>query len=140
MQDECMGALRSEKISFRVQKAKPIEALANQLNWLGNRSTNCLCLVEVWSRSVKNTLSHLVAFPSRLRFPPSWSTSDRGSLKLQVSGTLTRSRKDLQGIRKGDEEIEVTPIKVAYKGHHNSRSKRLDRASYGGTHRVINDI
>ncbi|RVX23791.1 hypothetical protein CK203_000339 [Vitis vinifera] len=39
--------------------------------------------------------------------------------------------KDLQGIRKGDEDIEVTPIKVAYKGHRNSRSKRLDQATYG---------
>ncbi|KAL6311996.1 hypothetical protein AAG906_040125 [Vitis piasezkii] len=41
---------------------------------------------------------------------------------------------------KGDEHIEVTPIKVAYKGHRNSRRKRLDQATYGGAHRVINDI
>ena len=27
---------------------------------------------------------------------------------------------------KGDEDLEVTPIKVAYQGHCNSRSKRLD--------------
>ena len=40
---------------------------------------------------------------------------------------------------KGDEDIEVTPIKVAYKGHRNSRSKKLDQATYGRAHRVIND-
>ncbi|RVW68876.1 hypothetical protein CK203_064652 [Vitis vinifera] len=47
--------------------------------------------------------------------------------------------KYLQGIRKGDEDIKVTPIKVAYKGHRNSRSKRLDQVTYEGAHRVIND-
>ena len=41
---------------------------------------------------------------------------------------------------KGDEDLEVTPIKVAYKGHRNSKSKRLDQVSYGETHRVINHI
>ncbi|KAL6316298.1 hypothetical protein AAG906_017930 [Vitis piasezkii] len=41
---------------------------------------------------------------------------------------------------KGDEDIEVTSIKVAYKGHRNSRSKNLDQATYGGALRVINDI
>ena len=39
-----------------------------------------------------------------------------------------------------DEDIEVTPIKVACKGHRNSKSKRLDQVTYGGDHRVINDI
>ena len=34
--------------------------------------------------------------------------------------------KYLQGIRKDDEDIEVTSIKVAYKGYYNSRSKKLD--------------
>ena len=34
--------------------------------------------------------------------------------------------KYLQGIRKDDEDIEVTSNKVAYKGYYNSRSKRLD--------------
>ena len=32
--------------------------------------------------------------------------------------------KYLQGIREGDEDLEVTSIKVAYKGHRNSRSQR----------------
>ncbi|KAL6313523.1 hypothetical protein AAG906_005474 [Vitis piasezkii] len=40
---------------------------------------------------------------------------------------MTCIGKDLQGIRKGDEDLEVTPIKVAYKGHHNSRSKDLTK-------------
>ncbi|KAL6329450.1 hypothetical protein AAG906_020892 [Vitis piasezkii] len=60
--------------------------MANRLNRLGN-----------WSRSVKNTLSHPVAFSSRLRdcVRAHWSRnpSVRGLeawLKLQVSGTLTR--------------------------------------------------
>ncbi|RVW23357.1 hypothetical protein CK203_100771 [Vitis vinifera] len=35
--------------------------------------------------------------------------------------------KDLQGIQKGDEDLEVTSIKVAYKGHRNSRSKDLTK-------------
>ncbi|RVW19852.1 hypothetical protein CK203_116340 [Vitis vinifera] len=35
--------------------------------------------------------------------------------------------KNLQGIREGDEDIEVSPIKVAYQGHRNSRSKRLTK-------------
>ncbi|RVX16212.1 hypothetical protein CK203_014578 [Vitis vinifera] len=35
--------------------------------------------------------------------------------------------KDLQGIRKGDEDLEVTSIKVAYKGHRNSRTKDLTK-------------
>ena len=34
--------------------------------------------------------------------------------------------KNLQGIQEGDEDIEVSPIKVAYQGHRNSRSKRID--------------
>ncbi|KAL6336092.1 hypothetical protein AAG906_010368 [Vitis piasezkii] len=42
--------------------------------------------------------------------------------------------------QKGDEDLEVTSIKVAYKGHHNSRSQRLDQATFGGAHRVIDDI
>ncbi|KAL6321781.1 hypothetical protein AAG906_035299 [Vitis piasezkii] len=41
---------------------------------------------------------------------------------------------------KGDDDIQVTPIKVAYKGHRNSKIKRLDQATYGRAHRVINDI
>ena len=48
--------------------------------------------------------------------------------------------KYLQGIRKDDEDIEVTSIKVVYKGYYNSRSKRLDQATYGGAHRVISDM
>ncbi|RVW84654.1 hypothetical protein CK203_044617 [Vitis vinifera] len=40
----------------------------------------------------------------------------------------------------GDEDLEVTSIKVALKGHRNSRSQRLDQATFGGAHRVINDI
>ena len=38
-----------------------------------------------------------------------------------------------------NEDLEITPIKVEYKGHHNSRSQRLDQATYDGAHRVIND-
>ena len=45
--------------------------------------------------------------------------------------------KNLQGIREGNEDIEVSPIKVAYQGHCNSKSKRLDQVTYGGAHRVI---
>ncbi|RVW26880.1 hypothetical protein CK203_116466 [Vitis vinifera] len=32
-----------------------------------------------------------------------------------------------QGIREGDEDIEVSPIKVAYQGHRNSRRKDLTK-------------
>ncbi|RVW33051.1 hypothetical protein CK203_110038 [Vitis vinifera] len=48
--------------------------------------------------------------------------------------------KDLQGIRKGDEDLEDTSIKVAYQGHRNSRSQRLDQATFVGAHRVIDII
>ena len=34
--------------------------------------------------------------------------------------------KNPQGIWEGNEDIEVSPIKVAYQGHRNSKSKRLD--------------
>nr|CAN81294.1 hypothetical protein VITISV_003263 [Vitis vinifera] len=37
---------------------------------------------------------------------------------------ITSFRKNLQGIQEGNEDIEVSPIKVAYQGHRNSRSKR----------------
>ncbi|KAL6312356.1 hypothetical protein AAG906_008012 [Vitis piasezkii] len=40
---------------------------------------------------------------------------------------------------KGDEDLEITSIKVAY-NHYNSRSQRLDQATFGGAHRVIDDI
>ena len=43
-------------------------------------------------------------------------------------------------IQKGDEDIEVTPIKVAYKGYHNSRNKRLYQVTYRRAYGVINDI
>ncbi|KAL6323497.1 hypothetical protein AAG906_039071 [Vitis piasezkii] len=33
---------------------------------------------------------------------------------------------------KNDEDLEVTSIKVAYKVHCNSRSQRLDQATFGG--------
>ncbi|RVW64587.1 hypothetical protein CK203_048486 [Vitis vinifera] len=36
-------------------------------------------------------------------------------------------RKNLQRIREGDEDIEVSPIKVAYQGHRNSISKDLTK-------------
>ncbi|KAL6314829.1 hypothetical protein AAG906_029044 [Vitis piasezkii] len=36
-------------------------------------------------------------------------------------------RKNLQRIREGDEDIEVSPIKVAYQGHCNSMSKDLTK-------------
>ena len=36
--------------------------------------------------------------------------------------------------------LEAISIKVTYKGHRNSRTKRLDQATYGGARRVINDI
>ena len=38
------------------------------------------------------------------------------------------------------EDLEVTYIKVAYKGHRNSRSQRLDQATFGGAQKVIDDI
>ncbi|KAL6321671.1 hypothetical protein AAG906_031178 [Vitis piasezkii] len=120
MQDECMGSKRLNR-----SRLWP----TGSIGWGTGRS---VALDQ--SRSVKNTLSLPVAFPSQLRFPFSWLTSSRGLspleseskckgleawLKLQNSGTLTCIGKDLQGIQKGDEDIEVTPIKVAYKGHHN---------------------
>ncbi|RVW31754.1 hypothetical protein CK203_106681 [Vitis vinifera] len=36
--------------------------------------------------------------------------------------------------------LKSLPSKVAYKGHRNSRRQRLDQATHGGAHRVINDI
>ncbi|KAL6325983.1 hypothetical protein AAG906_038475 [Vitis piasezkii] len=53
---------------------------------------------------------------------------------------ITRFTNIVNGIRKSDEDLEVTSIKVAYKGHRNSRSQRLDQATFGGAHRVIDDI
>ena len=42
--------------------------------------------------------------------------------------------------KKYGEHLEVTSIKVAYQGHRNSKSQRLDQATFGGAHRVIDDI
>ena len=39
--------------------------------------------VEVRSRSVKNTISHPLAFPFWLRFPPSWLTSGRVPIEVR---------------------------------------------------------
>ncbi|RVW58505.1 hypothetical protein CK203_110021 [Vitis vinifera] len=38
---------------------------------------------------------------------------------------VLKPRERLQGIRRDNEDLEVTSIKVAYKGHRNSRSKDL---------------
>ncbi|RVX14669.1 hypothetical protein CK203_011998 [Vitis vinifera] len=130
MQDECMGALRAKRLNR--SRHRPTSST-------GNRSTVAL-VRRGPSRSVKNTFSHPVAsLPVEV---PSSVDSDRGNepigaeskckkieawLKLQVSGTLTRIGKDLQGIRKGDEDIEVTPIKVAYKGHAIQEAKDLTK-------------
>ena len=46
-----------KKKGFRGQKAQPVEAMANRLNWLGNRSTGCPCPVEVRSRDAQDLLS-----------------------------------------------------------------------------------
>ena len=52
-------------MGFRGQKAQPVEAMANRLNWLGNRSSGCPCPVEDRSRDAqKISLS-----PSGLLFP-----------------------------------------------------------------------
>ncbi|KAL6339069.1 hypothetical protein AAG906_024220 [Vitis piasezkii] len=53
---------------------------------------------------------------------------------------ITRFTDIVNGIRKSDEDLEVTSIKVVYKGHRNSRSQRLDQTTFGGAHRVIDDI
>ncbi|RVW19157.1 hypothetical protein CK203_093902 [Vitis vinifera] len=54
-----------------------------------------------------------------------------------TSSTGLSFGKDLQGIREGDEDLEVTSIKVAYKGHHNSRSQILNQSTFGGAHRTL---
>ena len=66
-------------MGFQGQKAEQVKAIANQLNRLGNRSTDCPCPIEIWSRGPKNTLSHPVASSSRL-------TSDRGSIEVRSRG------------------------------------------------------
>ena len=75
-----------------------------------------------------------------------WSESEDESSKEEnekkVANTcfLTIDELDEVNSNISDEDLEVTSIKVAYKGHHNSRSQRLDQATYGGSHRVINGI
>ncbi|RVW58345.1 hypothetical protein CK203_113621 [Vitis vinifera] len=127
--------------------------MANRLNWLRNRSTGCARPVEDRSRDAKKFLSPS-GFSSRSRsgrgpvevrskqrpLEPESKCKKIGSLVEASSyGTLTRLGgsptlsmvlklwKNLQGIREGDEDIEVSPIKVAYQGHRNSRSKRLTK-------------
>ena len=74
-----------KRIGFRGQKVELIEALANWLNRLGNRSTGCPCPIEVQSRSAKNTFSHPVASSSQLRLTPSRSRFDRGPVEAMVT-------------------------------------------------------
>ena len=81
---KCQKIKEQKKIGFQAQNGEPIEAPVNQLNWLGYRSTSSLCLIEVQSRSAKNTLFLLVAFLSRSMYPPSLSTSSRDPIQVQL--------------------------------------------------------
>ena len=74
-----------------------------------------------------------------------WSDSEESSeeeKEKEVANMYFMAIDELDEVNSNfsDEDIEVTSIKVAYKGHRNSRSKKLDQATCGGAHRVINDI
>ena len=53
-----------KKIGFRVKNGESVEALANQLNWLGYWLIDCSFPVEVWSKDAKNLLSLPITFLS----------------------------------------------------------------------------
>ena len=82
--EECQKhTLSSSSLLFSVEVPSfPIEALANRLNRLGNRSTGCPCPVEVWSRDAQNLIFLPIASSSRSRFISSRSRSGRGNGNL----------------------------------------------------------
>ena len=51
-----------KKLVVEPKNAQPVEAMANRLNRLRNRSTGCARPIEVWLRETQNFLSLPVAF------------------------------------------------------------------------------
>ncbi|RVW13153.1 hypothetical protein CK203_104963 [Vitis vinifera] len=123
---------------------------ANRLNRPGYQSTGSPCLVEVQLRSVKNTLSHPIVFPSRLRYPPSRSTSDRGPVEamrkiLKCGVSLERlfksevSLEDYKGYLepKVQDELDVNVLLLESDPNHSTLTKSLPIVSNAGnTHQI----